>query len=176
MRKILCLLAAFLFLPVYAMAATDADQYLTAGPWEMTVYGFDNVSYMNFDGDGTGFMAIPTRAVNADGTYQDFCQIYNFVWSTLKDGNDYFINVFFEGEYPGYGWGCLHAPHKFNTYQLLWSTNFMLFNDTTHPGLDAKGHSADKSMTLYSAPFIPYISSNPNGGSGAFGGGGMGSR
>ena len=169
LSRVLAFLLLFLMLPVGSFAATEADPYLVAGPWEMTVTGFYNTSYMSFNEDGTGFLAVPVGGADVP------CWTYGFTWQTLQDGLDCYINIFFEGDYPGIPWGNLHVPHKFNTYLLLWNPTLMFLIDQSHSGTDDWGRSSEKSMTLTRVDSIPGMAST-DGGYGAFGNGSVGSR
>ena len=172
MKKRFCILACLVvctLLPTACFAESEADQYLVAGPWEMTVTGFANVSYLSFNPDGTGFLAVPVGGADTP------VWTYSFTWQTLPDGLDCYINIFFEGEYPGIDWGNLHVPHKFNTYYLLWNPTLMFLIDQSHSGTDDWGRSSEKSMTLTRVDVIPGMAS-VDGGYGAFGGGRAGSR
>ena len=153
---IICLMILLLSVPALAYAASDADEYLLQTRWEMTVPNWSNTSYMSFYSDGIGLWEIPARYVDATGDeieYYDSFITYSFTWYTVESNGEAFITIAFEGEYPGYGWGCLHVPYKLNTYQLLWSPDFMLLLDVTHSDLsgeshDASGASAEKSIVL----------------------------
>ncbi len=175
MKKLLfVLLALCLLFGASALAESDADDYITAGPWHMNVSGWGFDYYMAYFDDGTGIMAVPYVA--CDGAHRN--HIYSFNWQTFMDGTSYYINIFFEGEFTDsrYGWGCAHAPHKYNTYFMLWNPERMYLFDLTHTGTDARGFDASKGMNLTRVDEIPGISTNPYGGSGAFGGGSGGGR
>lgn len=177
MKKLLIsLMLLFILLPSYAFAATDADPYLVATPWEMTVGSGSQIHYMNFNADGTGFMALPIVYASYTGESYTYCDVYYFTWSSFVAKGSNYITIHFEGEYPGLGWGLCYVPYQNNTYHLFWSEDLMYLYDLNHSGLDAKQINACKSLYLTRTDSIPYISSSETGGYGAFGTGNGGGR
>lgn len=177
MKKILIgLLVICLLLPACAFADTEADWYLVDTPWEMTVATYDFVRYMDFDSDGTGFMAVPVVYSSYTGESYTYCRLHNFTWSSFVVDGDNYVTIHFEGEYPGYGWGLTDVPYQCNTYYLLWNPDFMYLLDLNHSGLDEKQFDASKGLNLTRIDSIPYISSSETGGYGAFGTGSGGAR
>ena len=177
MKKILIsLLMICMLLPVYAFADTEADWYLVDTPWEMTIHPFSNVRYMDFDSDGTGFLATPVVYSSYTGESKTYCETNNFTWNTFEIDGSLYITIHFEGEIGGYGWGLIHNPYQHNTYWLLWNPDFMYLVDNNHSGLDEKQFQASKGMYLTRIDSIPYMSSDETGGYGAFGNGNGGGR
>ncbi|MBQ4620799.1 MAG: hypothetical protein IJB25_13130 [Clostridia bacterium] len=175
-KLVISLLLLCVLLPAYALADTKADPYLVDTPWEMTVANYGFVRYMDFDSDGTGFMAVPVVYSSYTGESKIYCEIYDFTWSSfVADGDDY-VTIHFEGEYPGYGWGLTDVPYQHNTYYLLWNPDFMYLFDLNHSGLDEKQFDASKGLNLTRIDSIPYISTSEIGGYGAFGTGNGGGR
>lgn len=156
MKKLVCILTLLLMTALSltpAFAETDADQFLVDKVWEMNVGNWGNTEYMFFGHDGYGFWVRPYEMGDV--------RMYYFYWHTWFDAptmNTWIQIDFGAQEAPVNGWSLYNNPHQHNSYQLLWSPEFMYILDLSHTGTDVRSTDSRRDLHLFDAQTpAPYL-------------------